>query len=112
MAGFLDLEDYITEWATQMFDVLKSKDEGKIPKEHLDFQINWTKIRFQHGKFILFVFFLFLMVDRPKVCTELDTQVCGGVIEVPYTVWRFCFFFPSLTQRMSNILPPSNHGQV
>lgn len=51
MAGFLDLEDSIHDWAWIMFDSLKSKEEGKIPKEHLNLVINWTKVRFQHGKF-------------------------------------------------------------
>lgn len=50
MENSVDLEDYVTEWAWQMFDVLKSKEEAKIPKEHLVLDIKWSKVRFQHGK--------------------------------------------------------------
>ena len=49
MENSVDLEDYVSEWAWQMFDVLKSKEEAKIPREHLILDIKWSKVRFQHG---------------------------------------------------------------
>ena len=78
MAGFLDLEDYIMEWAHQMFDVLKSKDEAKTPKEHLDFQINWSKIRFQHGNYYMMLLKTgkYMDVCIPKCYCGLFSLVC------------------------------------
>ncbi|XP_067939145.1 uncharacterized protein [Watersipora subatra] len=50
MSGILDLDDYITEWAWKMFDAVKTKDEAKISKDQLQLQINWGRVRFQHGE--------------------------------------------------------------
>lgn len=52
MSGIVDLEDYITDWAWLMFDALKTKDESKIPRDSLQLQINWNKVKFQHGRLL------------------------------------------------------------
>lgn len=53
MAGMLDLEDYIKDWAWQMFDAVKTKDESKMPRDQLELIINWSRVKFQHGKLYL-----------------------------------------------------------
>jgi len=47
---FADLEDVINAWITQMWDLTKSKEEGKLPRDALSFQISFKKVKFNHGK--------------------------------------------------------------
>lgn len=43
-SDLIDLEEVVTNWAKTMFDVTKSKAEGKIKKKYLSYNINWTKL--------------------------------------------------------------------
>ena len=67
MSGFADLEEYITGWAWTTFDALKSKEESKIPREHLHLIINWNKVRFQHGKTLILVHVQHLYINIQKL---------------------------------------------
>jgi len=44
----IDLEDLIKRWAAQMFDYTKNKEQARIPKEHLVFNVDWRRVRFVH----------------------------------------------------------------
>ncbi|KAM3728728.1 Dual-specificity RNA methyltransferase RlmN [Dirofilaria immitis] len=40
----VDLESIIRNWAKQIFDVTKTRDEAKINKKHLEYDINWSHL--------------------------------------------------------------------
>jgi len=44
----IDLEDLVKRWAVQMFDYTKNKEQARIPKEHLVFNVDWRRVRFVH----------------------------------------------------------------
>jgi len=44
----IDLEELVKRWAVQMFDYTKNKEQGRIPKEHLVFNVDWRRVRFVH----------------------------------------------------------------
>ena len=44
----IDLEELVKRWAVQMFDYTKSKEQARIPKEHLVFSVDWRRVRFLH----------------------------------------------------------------
>lgn len=46
--GTVDLEGTIKKWAKKMFDITKTKEQGRIPENTLDFVINWKKVRAIH----------------------------------------------------------------
>ena len=45
-----DIEDIVRAWAWEMYDVTKSKEQSKIPRDCLDMTISWKKVRFEHGE--------------------------------------------------------------
>ena len=47
-AETVDLEDIVKKWAVQMYDMTKSKEQARIPKDHLVFNFNWKRIKFVH----------------------------------------------------------------
>lgn len=47
-AEIFDLEEIVRNWAMQMFDLTKTRDQAKIPKEHLQFTISWKRVKFVH----------------------------------------------------------------
>ena len=44
----IDLEELVKRWATQMFEYTKNKEQARIPKEHLVFNVDWRRVRFVH----------------------------------------------------------------
>jgi len=44
----IDLEELVKRWAVQMFDYTKNKEQARIPKEHLVFNVDWRRVRFVH----------------------------------------------------------------
>ena len=46
----VDIEELVKKWAWQMFDITKSKEQGKIPRESLDMTINWKRVRIVHDE--------------------------------------------------------------
>ena len=44
----IDLEELVKRWAVQMFDYTKNKEQARIPKEHLFFNVDWRRVRFVH----------------------------------------------------------------
>lgn len=44
----VDLEELVERWALQMFDYTKNKEQARIPKEHLVFNMDWRRVRFVH----------------------------------------------------------------
>lgn len=44
----IDIEELVKRWADQMFDYTKNKEQAQIPKEHLDFNVDWRRVRFVH----------------------------------------------------------------
>ena len=44
----IDLEELVNRWAVQMFDYTKNKEQAKIPKEYLVFNVDWRRVRFVH----------------------------------------------------------------
>jgi len=44
----VDLEELVKRWAVQMFDYTKNKEQARIPKEHLVFNVDWRRVRFVH----------------------------------------------------------------
>jgi len=38
----IDLEQIVLQWAKKIFDVTKTKSEGKVKKKHLQYNINWS----------------------------------------------------------------------
>ncbi len=49
-AATVDLEDLVKKWAWQMFDITKTKEQSKIPRDCLMMTISWKKVRFVHTK--------------------------------------------------------------
>lgn len=47
-ADVIDLESIVRKWAKQMFDTTKTKEQSRIPKDHLKFTIHWNRVRFVH----------------------------------------------------------------
>ena len=46
----VDLEVVIRRWAEMMFNETKTKEQSRIPKEALGYNINWKKVHFVHGE--------------------------------------------------------------
>ena len=44
----IDLEEMVKRWAVQMFDYTKNKEQTRIPREHLVFNVDWRRVRFVH----------------------------------------------------------------
>ncbi|VDO97121.1 unnamed protein product [Soboliphyme baturini] len=44
-----DLEALILRWARQIFDITKTKEQARIPKDFLEFTINWKQAKFHYG---------------------------------------------------------------
>ena len=49
-ADIVDLDDVVKRWAIKMFDITKTKDQARIPKESLHFDISWKGVRVSHGE--------------------------------------------------------------
>lgn len=47
-ADVVDLDAIVRKWATQMFEATKTADQKRIPKEHLQYTVNWNRVRFVH----------------------------------------------------------------
>ncbi|ESO10881.1 hypothetical protein HELRODRAFT_109192 [Helobdella robusta] len=47
-ADVFDLEGIVKTWATQMYDYTKSREQNRIPREALMFNINWKGVKFIH----------------------------------------------------------------
>ena len=48
-SDIVDLEEIVKNWALKMFEVTKTKEQARIGKENLSFDINWKGVRSQHG---------------------------------------------------------------
>lgn len=46
----VDLEEIVKDWALKMFDVTKTKEQGRIPKDNLEFTVNWKGVRSVHSE--------------------------------------------------------------
>ncbi|KAK2142061.1 hypothetical protein LSH36_1001g00011 [Paralvinella palmiformis] len=44
----IDLEGIIKKWAEMMFNFSKSKEQSRIPKDALEYTINWKRVHFVH----------------------------------------------------------------
>jgi len=44
----IDLEELVKRWAVQMFDYTENKEQARIPKEQLEFNVDWRRVRFVH----------------------------------------------------------------
>lgn len=47
-AEVIDLDKIVKNWAVQMFDITKNKEQARIPKDHLMFTVNWERAKFVH----------------------------------------------------------------
>lgn len=47
-AEVIDLEAIIERWAWVMFKESRTKEQSRIPKDNLQFTINWQRVRFVH----------------------------------------------------------------
>lgn len=45
----VDLGSIVTQWAKTMFDITKNKEQAKIHRDHLQFTINWNRVKFTHS---------------------------------------------------------------
>ena len=50
MADPIDLEGVVKRWAETMFEMTKSKEQSKIPRDALEFNINWKRVHFNHSE--------------------------------------------------------------
>lgn len=41
-----DLEDIVKRWAGEVYEITKTKDQARIPKEAIMFNINWKQVKF------------------------------------------------------------------
>ena len=46
----VDLEAIVIDWAKKMFDVTKSKEQGKINRDALQYTVNWKFTRTHHSE--------------------------------------------------------------
>ena len=74
----VDVEGVIMDYMWKMYDMTKSKDQGKIPREHLDLKLNWRRVKFVHDEPE------YVEVDRPPV---------------PKCQVLFCTYFTNNTDR-------------
>lgn len=44
--NIVDLEEIVKHWARDVFDITKSNQQAKIPKEMLQWNINWRHVKF------------------------------------------------------------------
>ena len=44
----IDFEREVIKWAKLIFEVTKTKEQGKIDKEALQFNVNWKYVNFDH----------------------------------------------------------------
>ena len=49
MSTPIDLEELVVEWAKTMFDMTKSKEQAKINKDALQYNVNWKWVRVHHS---------------------------------------------------------------
>ncbi|ELU17582.1 hypothetical protein CAPTEDRAFT_225999 [Capitella teleta] len=45
----VDLQAIVTQWSKTMFDITKTKEQAKINRDHLQFHINWKRVKFTHS---------------------------------------------------------------
>ena len=41
-----DLEEMITRWAWEMWDITKTKEQARVQNQFLQFNINWKNVKF------------------------------------------------------------------
>lgn len=42
----VDLEEIVKRWAMEVFDITKTKEQARIPKDMLQWNINWKHVKF------------------------------------------------------------------
>ena len=49
-ADVIDLDEIVKKWASTMYDITKSKDQARIPKDDLVFTVSWDRVHFTHNE--------------------------------------------------------------